>query len=86
MLYADRHIGRIRTVDAPESFRTWNFRVQGIPSGVVTFYFSKNKQPEFHYKNLSGGEKAAFDLVLDLVQKASAYDDTVFMIDEPGFT
>jgi hypothetical protein len=33
--------------------------------------------------NLSGGEKAAFDLVLDLGLKKLEFDDTVFCIDEP---
>ena len=31
----------------------------------------------------SGGEKAAFDLVLDLVIAKKVYDDTIFCIDEP---
>jgi len=35
------------------------------------------------YKNLSGGEKAVFDLLLDLMAKQPAYNDTVFCIDEP---
>jgi hypothetical protein len=33
--------------------------------------------------NLSGGEKAAFDLLLDLLVKRREFDDTVFFIDEP---
>ena len=37
----------------------------------------------FSFKNLSGGEKAVFDLVLDLVVAKRAYDDTMFCIDEP---
>jgi hypothetical protein len=37
----------------------------------------------FDYKNLSGGEKAAFDLILDLVVKIRDFDNTVFCIDEP---
>ncbi len=48
-----------------------------------TFFFSKAGQADFHYKNLSGGEKAAFDLILDLAIKAATYDDTVLIIDEP---
>ena len=48
-----------------------------------TFRFTKGASKGFHFKNLSGGEKAAFDLVLDLVVAKKAYDDTVFCIDEP---
>ena len=48
-----------------------------------TFRFTKGTSKGFHFKNLSGGEKAAFDLVLDLVVAKKAYDDTVFCIDEP---
>jgi hypothetical protein len=33
--------------------------------------------------NLSGGEKAAFDLILDLAVKSREFNDTVFLIDEP---
>ena len=32
-----------------------------------TFRFTKNASQGFHFKNLSGGEKAVFDLILDLV-------------------
>lgn len=55
----------------------------GDPLNGGTFYFRKAGQPQFHYMNLSGGEKAAFDLVLDMSLKSAAYDDTVFFIDEP---
>lgn len=48
-----------------------------------TFRFTKGKSTGFHYKNLSGGEKAAFDLLLDFIVKKRAFDDTIFCIDEP---
>ena len=48
-----------------------------------TFRFMKNASEGFHFKNLSGGEKAVFDLILDLVVARRAYDDTLFCIDEP---
>ena len=48
-----------------------------------TFLFTKGASKGFSFKNLSGGEKAAFDLILDLVIARRAYDDTVFCIDEP---
>ena len=49
----------------------------------ATFRFEKGEVCGFSYENLSGGEKAAFDLVLDLVVKRKEFDDTVFCIDEP---
>ena len=48
-----------------------------------TFRFTKKASQGFHYKNLSGGEKAVFDLILDLVVARRAYDNTLFCIDEP---
>ncbi len=48
-----------------------------------TFRFTKRVSEGFHYKNLSGGEKAVFDLILDLVIARRAYDNTLFCIDEP---
>ena len=48
-----------------------------------TFRFTKGESEGFHYKNLSGGEKAVFDLILDLVIASRAYDNTLFCIDEP---
>ena len=52
-------------------------------SGNATFRFDKGATSGFTYENLSGGEKTAFDLILDLVVKSREYDDTVFCIDEP---
>ena len=48
-----------------------------------TFRFTKNVSEGFHFKNLSGGEKAVFDLILDLVIAKRAFDNTLFCIDEP---
>jgi len=55
----------------------------GNPLEDKTFTFDKGKSKTFPYMNLSGGEKAAFDLLLDIFVKRHAYDDTVFCIDEP---
>ena len=55
----------------------------GNPLEDGTFRFTKGTSKGFVFKNLSGGEKAAFDLILDLVMAKRAYDDTVFCIDEP---
>ena len=45
--------------------------------------FDKGTSRNLPYKNLSGGEKAAFDLLFDIFLKRVEYNDTVFCIDEP---
>lgn len=45
--------------------------------------FNKGTSRDLPYGNLSGGEKAAFDLFLDIFIKREEYNDTVFCIDEP---
>ena len=52
-------------------------------TSVGTFRFDKGDSKGFPYENLSGGEKAAFDLILDLVVKRDTFNDTVYCIDEP---
>ena len=48
-----------------------------------TFRFTKGESRGFLYKNLSGGEKAVFDLILDFVVASRSYDNTLYCIDEP---
>jgi hypothetical protein len=55
----------------------------GNPLEDGTFRFSKGTSGEFLYKNLSGGEKAAFDLLLDFIVKARTFVNTIYCIDEP---
>ena len=55
----------------------------GNPLSDRSFTFDKGTSKNFPYKNLSGGEKSAFDLLLDIFVKKVGYDDTVFCIDEP---
>ena len=55
----------------------------GNPLTTGTFRFDKGSSRHFEYKNLSGGEKAAFDLMLDFIVKRGEFDDTVYCIDEP---
>lgn len=52
------------------------------PLGSGAFFFEKGAAKAFHYKNLSGGEKAAFDLLLDLHIKKKFFGDAVYCIDE----
>ncbi len=55
----------------------------GNPVNDGTFFFEKGTARNWKYKNLSGGEKAAFDLLLDFVIKIYSFNNTVFCIDEP---
>lgn len=55
----------------------------GKPLENGTFFFDKGESKMFPYKNLSGGEKAVFDLLLDLVIKRRHFNNTIYCIDEP---
>lgn len=55
----------------------------GDPLVNGSFYFTKGNSENFHYKNLSAGEKSAFDLLLDMVIKSVYFKNTVYCIDEP---
>jgi len=80
--YREQSIGDIR--DAMQRlFPGLVLNSLGNPLSVGTFRFDKGDSKAYHYKNLSGGEKAAFDLLLDLLIKRNEFDDTVFFIDEP---
>ena len=48
-----------------------------------TFTFTKGTSRNFLYENLSAGEKAAFDLLLDVVVNKAAFDDSLYCVDEP---
>ena len=48
-----------------------------------TFTFTKGKARNFLYENLSAGEKAAFDLLLDVVVNKAAFDGSLYCVDEP---
>lgn len=52
------------------------------PLGTGAFFFEKGAVKSYHYKNLSGGEKAAFDLLLDLHIKRRFFSDAVYCVDE----
>ena len=53
------------------------------PEGGGTFYFEKGVAQKYNYVNLSGGEKAAFDLLLDFIVRREYYPNAVMCIDEP---
>ncbi len=55
----------------------------GNPLSNGQFYFTKGSMKDFPYKNLSGGEKGAFDILLDLIVKTREFNNTIIAIDEP---
>ena len=80
--FREKTIGDIRD-SIKRLFPDLDLNSLGNPLTEGTFRFDKGNSRGFFYKNLSGGEKAAFDLILDLIIKRREYDDTVFCIDEP---
>ena len=80
--YRERSIGEIRDAML-RLFPDLVLNSLGNPLLEGTFKFDKGQSKRFRYINLSGGEKAAFDLLLDLITKRREYDNTVFCIDEP---
>jgi len=64
-------------------FDDLNLSSIGEPLSNGSFYFEKGLAKDFHYKNLSAGEKSVFDLILDMIIKSSFYSDAIFCIDEP---
>ena len=79
---ADELIGEVR--DAMRKvFDDLVLEGPGNPLTGGTFRFRKGEASGFHYMNLSGGEKAAFDLLLDFIVKRRVFDNTVYCIDEP---
>ncbi|MEU6137341.1 AAA family ATPase [Nocardioides sp. NPDC047086] len=82
----DRIIGRARESLARIFTDLQLDGVGGVTAGsdaVGTFYFSKGSSKGFLYKNLSAGEKACFDLILDAVVKSEYFDNSIWCIDEP---
>lgn len=78
----DELIGRIR--DAIERvFEDLKFSSLGEPLINGNFYFTKGTTRDFSYKNLSAGEKSAFDLILDMVVQSKYFLDAIYCIDEP---
>lgn len=78
----DELIGKIKH-SLSKVFEDLNLSSIGDPLSNGSFYFEKGTAKDFHYKNLSAGEKSVFDLVLDMIIKSSFYSDAVFCIDEP---
>ncbi len=80
--FREKMIGEIRD-PLNRLFPDLTFIGVGNPLIRGTFQFKKGAIENFDYQNLSGGEKAVFDLILDLVVKRRNYSDSIFCIDEP---
>jgi predicted ATPase len=80
--FREKVIGEIRAATS-RLFPNLILNSLGNPLTDGTFKFDKGIAKGFLYKNLSGGEKAAFDLLLDVIVKRREYDNTIFCIDEP---
>lgn len=78
----ERIIGRVRD-SIKNVFEDLELTSIGDPLENGSFFFTKGTSQNFHYKNLSAGEKAAFDLILDLIIKSEYFNDTTYCIDEP---
>lgn len=78
----DNLIGQVRR-SMINVFQGLNLQGIGRPLEAGTFEFQKGVSSNFQYKNLSGGEKAAFDVLLDMIVKRMAFNNTIYCIDEP---
>ncbi len=80
--YREKLIGEVRS-PLKQLFPDLTFVGVGNPLDQGTFQFDKGTSKGFDYKNLSSGEKASFDLILDFVVKRRSYVDAIYCIDEP---
>ena len=55
----------------------------GNPANGIFFQFDKGISKRFSFQNLASGEKAALDLLLDLIVAKVELTDTIYCIDEP---
>ena len=55
----------------------------GDPTSEGSFYFNRDNAREFRYESLSGGEKAVFDLLLDVNIAATELGAPLICLDEP---
>ena len=60
-----------------------HFTGLGDPTSEGSFYFTRDGTREFRYENLSGGEKAVFDLFLDVHLASLELKSPLVCLDEP---
>jgi hypothetical protein len=80
--FREKVIGEIKS-SLQRMFPDLTLNTLGNPLEQGTFRFTKGSSSGFDYRNLSGGEKAAFDLILDLVVKRPSFPNAIYCIDEP---
>lgn len=80
--FREEIIGRIRE-SLNNVFEDLNLSSIGDPLANGSFYFEKGISKDFHYKNLSAGEKSVFDLLLDVIIKGKYFPNAIYCIDEP---
>ena len=80
----DEIFGELREA-IEELFRDSQLTLTGLgsPKDDKFFQFNKGTSNGFSYQNLSSGEKAALDLLLDIIVFREDFNNTVFCIDEP---
>ncbi|QUC68185.1 AAA family ATPase [Aristaeella hokkaidonensis] len=78
----DELVGKIQ-IALKNVFEDLNLSSLGQPLTNGSFFFTKGVIQDFDYQNLSAGEKATFDLILDLVVQSKYYEDAIYCIDEP---
>lgn len=78
----DELIGKIKLA-LKRVFEDLELSSVGDPLQNGNFYFTKGTTKNFSYRNLSAGEKSAFDLILDMVVQSKYYPDAIYCIDEP---
>ena len=86
--YGDRDKRKLLHTARREFFGNLQDSMEYLFEGLIlesleNFTFNKGITKGFNFQNLSGGEMAAFDLILDIFVKREEYKDTVFCIDEP---
>ena len=55
----------------------------GNPTEEGSFYFTRDGERQFRFENLSGGEKAVFDILLDVHIAATELGSPLICLDEP---
>ena len=64
-------------------FPHWRFTGLGEATSDGSFYFTRDGVRGFRYESLSGGEKAVFDLLLDVHIAATELGTPIVCLDEP---
>ena len=80
----DENIGEIRSA-LKAVFGNERLYLENLASPLTapTFHFSKGENKKYPFNNLSGGERAAFNLILDAVIKLRELKDVIYALDEP---